>query len=281
MRMKAKHNLTLFIGLSSIVLLGMGSALWLFNAIPQLSGAGPMALAPTTTLLPNKTLTIPIVSTTPLPTPIPTTLLDADCLGSTTTLENAHRIVGFKLLEPSRLPANLQFSGVTINRLYPSRNFEVLLSYRNLQANAMEPYVTISQRLVSSGSEVDMLTPKISFLAIRGAQGQFIEYDVLPTLPPMLPTPIPNPTLLAFTPSPHIIPTPLTPTFYTPCSWVVIATPVLWTPTPMRATSTHLSITPTPWRPAPQLRWIENGVWLIVSGTYGREELLKVAESLK
>ncbi len=261
--------------LAVTIIIGVAGGLLLFNSWPQTqTGAGPAptpfavsaaaSVGPTATLEANQPQ-------------------DAYCVGGSTTIAEARKRAGFKILEPGYVPDGLQLSDVSLNRMFSRREFNVHLHFSNLVIRALEPYVTIDQYPLPLDYEWQLSRRewRSSPITIHRIQGQFLEY-VVPT--PMPPGTIPpNPTLTAFA-SGRVTIVPQTARPQVPCAWNVIQTPIPWTPTPIRTQAARaVTSTPTPrsWQPSNELRWTENNVHLVVTGTYDREELLKVAESLK
>jgi hypothetical protein len=164
--------------------------------------------------------------------------------------------------------------------LFSKEGFQVVLYYRNLMINASAPWLGIYQLPAPASDQPLRLDQKASPIVIRGIQGQLIEPLDPPNTPRPWVTPGPNPTLTAFALG-LVTPDLRTAVPLARCAWVNtrITTPIPWTPNPARTASalpTTFAATSTI-----TLRWVESGVQIIVDGTFSRQELLKVAESLR
>ncbi len=248
---------------ASVVVLGIAAALWAFTSAPQQQIGAP---APAPTSAPTVTRT-----------PARGAPQQVGCAGGETTLEQARKYAGFKLLAPAYLPENLQLSLVSMYPMVPESGFRVGLYYRNLMTNAPLPWLAVYQYPTLASTQPLRPDQKASPIIIRGVQGQLIE----PLEPPNTPAPPgPNPTLTAWALG-LITPDMRTPVSLAPCPWIntQVTTPIPWTPNAGRTTSAP----PTPYGTTTSLtlRWTEAGVQILVEGTYSRQELLKVAESLR
>ncbi len=262
-------------------MLGGVSAIWLFSRLPQ---PQPGGAPPAATVVNAINRTLPTAIATPSVLTLTPTLESAqeqaaNCMGGATSLEDARKHAGFKVLSPKYLPETLQASLIGMNRLFP-KGFQVYFYYRNLMNNAAWPFLGIYQRAAPVSAEPLRLDQKISFLMIRGTQGQLIEPLDTPNTPIPPGTLLPNPTLTAFAEG-RVTAVMQTAVPLLPCPWIStqITTPVPWTPAPGRTSSA--TATSFVAMPSTTLRWVEDGVQIIIDGTYSREELLKVAESLQ
>jgi len=262
---------------AGITLIGVVGALLLFSRLPQpQNGAAPNTPAVAPAITP-KTATPVTPQVWLTPTADPLQPQSANCTGGDTTLEEARKFAGFKVLAPGYLPENMQVSVVGMNRPFPGERFQVGMYFRNLMINAAAPWLGIYERPAPASAEALRLDQKASPIRIRAVQGQLIE----PLDPPNTPSPAgPNPTLTAFALG-LVTPDMRTAVPRVPCAWVStrITTPIPWTPNQARTASALA--TPIAATSFLTLRWVEAGVQILVEGTYGRQELLKVAESLR
>ena len=116
--------------LAVMIMLGGVSAILLFSRLPQ---PQPGGAPPPATVVRAITPMLPTAVTTPIvltltPTPEPAQEQAANCMGGDTTLEDARKHAGFKVLSPNYVPENLQPSLIGMNRLFP-KGFTVVKPY--------------------------------------------------------------------------------------------------------------------------------------------------------
>lgn len=96
-------------GVATVTLIGVLSAMLLFQRAPEAqTGAGTVTASP---------------SFRSSPTPGVSAASEDDYIGGTTTVENARKYAGFKLLVPTSVPDSLQLSAAILNRIFPRRDF--------------------------------------------------------------------------------------------------------------------------------------------------------------